>query len=109
MVNFLWTIRTCPHDGHQGFGQRVMDGRTMMDIKETTERSYGYEEASTVDQVENDDIKITEQAMARCRDGVDRRDDWFEASQQLLCRCLCCRGVHPPRGDRGVMLTTSAI
>ncbi|KAL0666900.1 hypothetical protein Bca4012_029604 [Brassica carinata] len=33
MVNFLWTIRTCPHDGHQGFGQRVMDGRTMMDIK----------------------------------------------------------------------------
>ncbi|KAL0835576.1 hypothetical protein YC2023_009887 [Brassica napus] len=39
MVNFLWTyshgwiLVDKFYDGHQGFGQRVMDKRTMMDIK----------------------------------------------------------------------------
>ncbi|KAF3528361.1 hypothetical protein DY000_02039047 [Brassica cretica] len=53
MDKFLWSI-SCGHI--------LMDGfwwiSSMMDIKETIERSYGCEEASTVEQVENDDIKI---------------------------------------------------
>lgn len=95
MVNFLWTyshgwiLVDKFYDGHQGFGQRVMDKRTMMDIKvldrefvdiliETIERSYGCEEASTVEQVENDDIKIA----GHGRDG--ERRSWTETKRRPM-------------------------